>query len=74
MLVESSEDIIAIDCGLSFPEEDMPGVDLVVPTSRTSLNGKTAFEQSFLLMDMKTTWARFHTCSRMSTSPYMALG
>ncbi|MGI6643236.1 MAG: ribonuclease J [Bacillota bacterium] len=31
MLVESSEDIIAIDCGLSFPEEDMPGVDLVVP-------------------------------------------
>ena len=29
--VEFGEDIVVIDCGLAFPDEDMPGVDLVIP-------------------------------------------
>lgn len=29
--VELGEDIVIIDCGLAFPDEDMPGVDLVIP-------------------------------------------
>jgi ribonuclease J len=31
MLVESGEDIVAVDCGLLFPDDEMPGVDCVIP-------------------------------------------
>ncbi len=30
-LLEHGEDMIAVDCGVAFPEDDMPGVDLVIP-------------------------------------------
>ncbi|MBI2527999.1 MAG: ribonuclease J [Candidatus Rokubacteria bacterium] len=31
MLVESGEDIVAVDCGLMFPDDEMRGVDYVIP-------------------------------------------
>ena len=30
-LLEHGEDLIAVDCGVAFPDEEMPGVDLVIP-------------------------------------------
>ena len=31
MVLECGEDIIIVDCGVQFPTEDMPGVDLIIP-------------------------------------------
>jgi ribonuclease J len=28
---ECGDDIVVIDCGIAFPDEDMPGVDIVIP-------------------------------------------
>jgi len=31
MLLESDADLIAVDCGLMFPDDEMPGIDRVIP-------------------------------------------
>lgn len=28
---ETERDIIVVDCGIAFPDEDMPGIDLIIP-------------------------------------------
>ncbi len=30
-LLESGDDIVVVDCGVGFPEEEQPGIDLVLP-------------------------------------------
>ena len=29
-VIEYNNDMVVIDCGLGFPEDDMPGIDLVI--------------------------------------------
>ena len=31
MLLESGDDLMAVDCGLMFPGDDLPGIDYVIP-------------------------------------------
>ncbi|MHB1131130.1 MAG: ribonuclease J [Chloroflexota bacterium] len=38
--VECGDDLIIIDCGLKFPEDDMPGVDVVLPDFSFILQNK----------------------------------
>jgi ribonuclease J len=31
MVLEAGEDLLAVDCGLMFPDDEMPGIDYVIP-------------------------------------------
>lgn len=43
MLVEFGDDLVAIDCGLMFPEDDMPGIDYVIPDFSYALAKRGGF-------------------------------
>ena len=30
-VIEAQDQMIVIDCGIGFPDDDMPGIDLVIP-------------------------------------------
>jgi ribonuclease J len=42
MLIESGDDLLAIDCGLMFPDDEMPGIDYVIPDFAYLLGKKDA--------------------------------
>jgi ribonuclease J len=43
MLVESGDDLIAIDCGLMFPDDELPGIDHVIPDFSYALARRANF-------------------------------
>ena len=47
-VVEYGDDIVVIDCGLMFPDEEMFGIDLVVPDI-TYLKERKANVRAFLI-------------------------
>jgi ribonuclease J len=48
MLVESGDDLIAIDCGLMFPDDELPGIDHVIPDFSYALAKRDGFRAVFL--------------------------
>jgi len=44
MLVECGDDIVAVDCGLLFPDDEMPGVDYVIPDFTYLAERRAAFK------------------------------
>jgi ribonuclease J len=44
MLVESGDDLMAVDCGLMFPGGDLPGIDYVIPDFSYALARGSGFQ------------------------------
>ncbi|KYH28314.1 MULTISPECIES: ribonuclease J [Clostridium] len=47
-VIEYEEEIIVIDCGISFPDEDVYGVDLVIPDITYLINNKEKVKGIFI--------------------------
>jgi ribonuclease J len=43
MLVECGDDVIAVDCGLMFPDDELPGIDYVIPDFSYALAKREGF-------------------------------
>lgn len=55
--LEYGENIIIIDIGMSFPTEDTPGIDVVVPDVTYLSQNKEKIKGIFITQDTKTTSA-----------------
>lgn len=47
-VIEYDNDMIIVDCGIGFPEEDMPGIDIVIPDFSYLSNNKHKIKAVFL--------------------------
>ena len=47
-LIECGKDIVAVDCGLLFPDDEMPGVDYVIPDMQYIIKNKDRFRAVFI--------------------------
>jgi len=48
MLIEFGDDLIAVDCGLMFPDDELPGIDYVIPDFTYALAKPDALRAVFL--------------------------
>ena len=73
-VLEYGKDIIIIDCGLGFPEDDMYGVDLVIADMTYLVKNQEKIRGMFLTTVMRTTSAAFPMPCSSSTARSMVRG
>ena len=54
--------LLIVDCGVLFPQEDSPGVDLILPDFRRSRSGSTTSTRSCSPTGTKITSAPCPSC------------
>lgn len=63
---ESGSDMFVVDCGLAFPEADMPGVDSVIPDFTYLVKNKDKLRGVVITLAMRTILAHCRICSKRS--------
>ena len=60
---EFGGELIVVDCGMAFPGDDMYGIDSIIPDVSYLIKTRAGFAACSSPTAMRTTWARFPTCS-----------
>ncbi len=71
---EYGNDMVVIDAGIMFPDEDHPGVDLILPDFSYIVRNKESCAASSSRTATRTTRAHCRTCSRRSARKTPILG
>jgi ribonuclease J len=66
---EYGDDIIAVDMGMGFPDDDMYGIDVVLPDVSYLIKNQDRLRGIFLPTCTRTTSARCPMCSGTLTPP-----
>ena len=63
-LFECENDMVIVDCGLAFPDEEMPGIDAVIPDFTFVEKNKDASAVLSSRTAMRTTSVPCRICSK----------
>ena len=70
-VIEYGSDIVVIDCGVAFPDDDMLGVDLVIPDTTYLKRNLNKLRGYVITTATRTTSARSRMCCVSATHRFM---